>query len=94
MSTNTPFTPFSLKDIWKSWSTSGAAIEEATKTVIDAKAKMSSLGTTMRESVESKRIKDLASQISSLNMELASAMTDYATKAMTNSLTPVEPPQE
>lgn len=84
------FKPFSMKEIWKSWSNSGEAFENATKKFAEAKDKMSSVGKSMVESKESKRIKDLTSQISALNMELASAMTEYTTRALTGKLTPLD----
>lgn len=80
------FKPFSMMDIWKTWSNSGVAFENATKNFAEAKGKMSALV----ESKEGKRIQELASQISSLNMELASAMSDYTTKAISGKLTPTE----
>lgn len=84
------FKPFSMMEIWKAWSNSGEAFENATKQYAEVKDKMSSMGKTMIESQEGQRIQSLSNQISALNMELASALTDYNTRALTGSLTPVE----
>jgi len=88
------FKPFSMMEIFKAWTNSGQAFEKAAEQYSQAKDKAVEVNKSLVSSVEGKRVQDLVSQISALNMELASAMTDYNTRLMTGSLTPLESEEE
>lgn len=81
------FKPFSMMEIFKAWTNSGQAFEQAAEKYAEAKDKAAEISQSMVKSEEGKRVQDLVSQISALNMELASAMTDYNTRLVTGTLT-------
>lgn len=85
-----PFQPFSMMEIFKAWTNSGQAFEQAAEKYSEAKDKAAEISQSMVSSEEGKRVQDLVSQISALNMELASAMTDYNTRLVTGTLTPLK----
>ena len=84
------FKPFSMMELFKAWNNSGQAFEKAAEKYTEAKDKTAEISQSMVSSEEGKRVQDLVSQISALNMELASAMTDYNTRLMTGTLTPLK----